>query len=112
MVERAEQDDHVGGGVRLGNGASISHLRGEEMLGGLGIGRLLCLLDVKRQQVVQMNVVAAARPDRGVRARAASTSINRAGADGRKRSSSSRVRVSSRPGSPSRKRRSRSKPSS
>lgn len=71
VVDRAEQDDRVGGGVRLGNRACISHLRGEAML-GLGIGHLTRLLDVKIQQVVQMDVVASARPDRGVGAGATS----------------------------------------
>ncbi len=65
QAEQAEQDDRVGGGVRFGNRACISHRCGEAML-GLGIDRLLCLLDVKLQRVVQMDVVASARPDRGV----------------------------------------------
>lgn len=71
VVQRAEQDDRVGGGFRLGNGAGISHLRSEGML-RLGSGRLLSLLDVLLQQVVQMDVVASTGPDRGVRAWAAS----------------------------------------
>ena len=71
MVGRAEQEDRVGGGVRLGGRTGISHLRGEAML-GLIIGRLPRLLDVKLQQVVQMDLVAnesSAKPRAGTGAR-------------------------------------------
>src|SRR5665647_1560591 len=50
VVQRAEQDNGVGRGVRLGNRTGISHLRGEAMF-GLGIVRLLRLLDVKLQHL-------------------------------------------------------------
>ena len=70
VVKRAEQDYRAGRGVRLWHRAGIGHCCGVRML-GLGLGSLLCLLDVKIQQVVQMDVVAPARPDRGVGAGAA-----------------------------------------
>jgi hypothetical protein len=61
VVERTEQDYCVGGGVRFGNDAGVSHLRGEGML-GLSLGRLLCLLDMEVQQVVQMDQTEEASP--------------------------------------------------